>query len=91
MAAGGIGTSVWVAAMAFLEGTGLKMTMIPQPGAGAYAVTQVAGGHTDIGVVALGSAKSMIEGGNVRFIATLGLKAGSCSLRQDSDRERTWL
>jgi tripartite-type tricarboxylate transporter receptor subunit TctC len=35
-------------------------------------VTQVAGGHTDIGVVALGSAKSQIDGGNARFIAAFG-------------------
>ena len=74
MATAGIGQSWWVAAMSFVEGTGLKVNMIPQPGAGAVTVAQVAGGHTDIGVVALGSAKSMIEGGMVRFLATLGSK-----------------
>jgi putative tricarboxylic transport membrane protein len=74
MATAGIGQSWWVAAMSFVEGTGLNVNMIPQPGAGAVTVAQVAGGHTDIGVVALGSAKSMIEGGMVRFLATLGSK-----------------
>ncbi len=74
MATAGIGQSWWVAAMSFVEGTGLKINMIPQAGAGAVTVAQVAGGHTDIGVVALGSAKGMIEGGKVRFLATLGSK-----------------
>lgn len=74
MATAGIGQSWWVAAMSFVDGTGLKVNMIPQAGAGAVTVAQVAGGHTDIGVVALGSAKSMIEGGMVRFLATLGSK-----------------
>jgi len=35
-------------------------------------IAQVAGGHAELGVAALGSAKSMIEGGKVRFLATLG-------------------
>jgi tripartite-type tricarboxylate transporter receptor subunit TctC len=74
MATAGIGQSWWVAATAFIEGTGLKINTIPQPGAGAVTVAQVAGGHTDLGVVALGSGKAMIEGGQVRFLATLGEK-----------------
>lgn len=72
MATAGIGQSWWVAATAFIEGTGLKINTIPQAGTGAMTVAQVAGGHTDLGVAALGSAKSMIEGGQVRFLATLG-------------------
>jgi tripartite-type tricarboxylate transporter receptor subunit TctC len=35
-------------------------------------VAQVAGGHTDLGVVAMGSGKSMIDGGLVRYLAALG-------------------
>lgn len=72
MAVAGIGQSWWVAAMAFITGTGLQINTIPQAGTGAMVVAQVAGGHTDLGVAALGSAKSMIEGGQVRFLATLG-------------------
>lgn len=79
MATAGVGQSWWVAAMSFIEGTRLKINSIPQPGAGAYTVTQVAGGHTDIGVVALGSAKSMLDAGNVRFLATLGSKRAPAS------------
>jgi len=72
MSVAGIGQSWWVAAMSFLKGTGLEINTIPQAGAGAMVVAQVAGGHTDLGVTALGAAKSMIEGGQVRFLATLG-------------------
>ena len=72
MATAGIGQSWWVAAMSFLGGTGVKVNTIPQAGAGAMVVAQVAGGHAELGVAALGSAKSMIEGGQVRYLATLG-------------------
>ena len=68
----GVGQSWWVAAMAFIGGTGLKVNTIPQPGAGAMTVAQVAGGHAPVGVAALGSAKSMIDAGQVKFLATLG-------------------
>ena len=72
MSTAGIGQSWWVAAMSFLGGTGIKVNAIPQPGAGALVVAQVAGGHAELGVAALGSAKSMVDAGQVRFLATLG-------------------
>lgn len=72
MSVAGVGQSWWVAAMSFIKGTGLDINTIPQPATGAMVVAQVAGGHTDLGVPALGAAKSMIEGGQVRFLATLG-------------------
>ena len=72
MSTAGVGQSWWVAAMAFVGGTGIKVNAIPQPGAGALTVAQVAGGHAELGVAALGSAKSMVESGQVRFLATLG-------------------
>jgi tripartite-type tricarboxylate transporter receptor subunit TctC len=72
MSTSGVGQSWWVAAMSFLKGTGLEINAIPQAGAGAMVVAQVAGGHADIGVAALGSARSMIESGQVRFLAALG-------------------
>lgn len=68
----GVGQSWWVAAMSFLSGTGLDMNSIPQPGAGAMTVAQVAGGHAELGIAALGSAKAMVDAGQVKFIATLG-------------------
>jgi tripartite-type tricarboxylate transporter receptor subunit TctC len=72
MAVATVGGIWWVSAQALLARTGLNINTIPQAGSGAAVVTQVAGGHTDLGVVALGSAKSMIHGGQVRFLATLG-------------------
>src|SRR4051794_1016488 len=72
MSTAGVGQSWWVAAMAFIGGTGINVNTIPQPGAGAMTVAQVAGGHAELGVAALGSAKSMIEAGQIKFLATLG-------------------
>ncbi|MGA2958766.1 MAG: tripartite tricarboxylate transporter substrate binding protein [Thermodesulfobacteriota bacterium] len=72
VATGGIGQNWWVASMSFLKGTGLEMNIIPQPGTGAMSMAQVAGGHTDLAVVGLGSAKSMVEGGQVRLLVNLG-------------------
>ncbi len=72
MATAGVGQSWWVAAMSFLGGTGININTIPQAGAGALTVAQVAGGHAELGVAAMGSAKSMVDSGQVKFIATLG-------------------
>jgi tripartite-type tricarboxylate transporter receptor subunit TctC len=72
MSTAGVGQSWWVAAMAMIGGTGINVNTIPQPGAGAMTIAQVAGGHAELGVAALGSAKSMIEAGQIKFLATLG-------------------
>jgi tripartite-type tricarboxylate transporter receptor subunit TctC len=72
MSTAGVGQAWWIAAISFLEGVGLDINTVPQPGTGALTTPQVAGGHAELGVVALSSAKSMIEGGQVKFLATLG-------------------
>jgi tripartite-type tricarboxylate transporter receptor subunit TctC len=64
-----VGNLWWIATMAFQAATGLDFNVIPQPGAAAFVVTQVAGGHTDLGVLALPSAKPQIVGGNFRLLA----------------------
>jgi len=74
IATSGVGQSWWIATMAFQAGTGLQFNIIPQPGAGAFAIAQVSGGHTDLAVLALGAAKPQIEAGNVRFLAVYGSK-----------------
>jgi tripartite-type tricarboxylate transporter receptor subunit TctC len=74
IATGGVGQSWWVAAMALQERTGIKFNIIPQAGTGAFSMAQVAGGHTDLSVVAVAAAKSQIEGGLVRFLAIFGSK-----------------
>lgn len=74
MATAGIGMNWWVAAMDFARVTGTQINMIPQPGAGALCMAQVAGGHTDLSIVALGAAKSMVDSGQVSLLASLGDK-----------------
>lgn len=72
VAAGAVGQSGWIGAMAFITGTGINVSVIPQAGAGGLVAAQVAGGHTDLGVLPLPAAKPQIEAGNVRFLASLG-------------------
>ena len=74
IATSGIGQSWWVATLAFQEGTKLEFNIIPQAGTGAFAAAQVAGGHTDLAVLALAAAKGQIEGGLIRFLAVFGAK-----------------
>jgi tripartite-type tricarboxylate transporter receptor subunit TctC len=72
MATAWTGGGWWVAAQAFLTKTGLKINAIPITGSGAMGVAQTAGGHMDVCIVGLGAAKSLIEGGQLRLLATLG-------------------
>jgi len=72
LASGAVGQNDWVAAMAFIAGTGITLNVIPQAGAGAVAITQVAGGHADLAITPLVAARSQVEAGNVRFLAVLG-------------------
>ena len=74
LSTGGIGQSIWIGAMAFITGTGIKVNVIPQSGAGALVIAQVAGGHTDLGVLSLPAARPQMEAGNVRFLGVLGTK-----------------
>jgi len=74
IATSGIGQSWWVATLAFQEGTKLQFNIIPQAGTGAFAAAQVAGGHTDLAVLALAAAKGQIEGGLINFLAVFGAK-----------------
>jgi tripartite-type tricarboxylate transporter receptor subunit TctC len=69
-----VGQSLWIAAMAFMDGTGLDFNAIPQAGAGGQTTLQAAGGHADIAVVGLGSAKAQIDAGNARLLAVIGPK-----------------
>lgn len=72
IATGSVGSSLWIATMTLVEGTGLKFNVIPQAGAGALTIAQAAGGHTDLAAVNLPTAKPQIEAGNVFFLATFG-------------------
>lgn len=72
IASGAVGQSWWVAAMTFVEGTGLKFNIIPQAGAGGFSVAQVAGGHADLSIMAFPAARPQVEAGNIYFLAVFG-------------------
>lgn len=71
LATAGVGQSWWVGAKTFLTGTNLDMTGVPVTGAGAAVATLVAGGHAELGVSGMASARPMLQGGQVRFIAPI--------------------
>jgi tripartite-type tricarboxylate transporter receptor subunit TctC len=67
-----VGGAYWIAAQLFQEKTGLKYNLVPQEGSGGFVVLQVAGGHTDLGIMGADEAKAQIGTGNVRPLAVLG-------------------
>ncbi len=71
LATAGVGQSWWVGAQTFLTGTNLSMQSVPNTGAGAATALMVGGGHAELGVVGLGSAKALLDGGQIRFLAAL--------------------
>jgi tripartite-type tricarboxylate transporter receptor subunit TctC len=72
IAAGAKGQMWWLAAMEFQAVSGAKFNIIPQEGAGGFSITQVAGGHVDIGVLGVSEGKPMIDAGNARLLAIYG-------------------
>ena len=71
LATAGVGQSWWVGAQTFLTGTNLSMQSVPTTGAGAATALMVGGGHAELGVAGLGSAKALLNGGQVKFLASL--------------------
>jgi tripartite-type tricarboxylate transporter receptor subunit TctC len=71
LATAGVGQSWWVGAQTFLSGTNLNMASIPVTGAGANVALLVAGGHAEVGVAGLASSRALLDGGQVRFLASL--------------------
>ena len=62
----------WNTAMVVQEMTGVKFNIIPQAGSAGFVVTQVAGGHADVGAGGFTAAKPQVDAGNIRLIATAG-------------------
>jgi tripartite-type tricarboxylate transporter receptor subunit TctC len=70
VATSGKGYIWWIATMSFQDAAGVEFNVIPQPGTGGLIATQVAGGHTDLGIGTLSSTKAMIDSGHIRLLAT---------------------
>jgi tripartite-type tricarboxylate transporter receptor subunit TctC len=67
-----VGSTFWIGAVYFQEKSGLKFNIIPQEEGAGQAVAQVAGGHVDIGIVGLPSAKPQLNAGNLQLLASMG-------------------
>lgn len=68
------GGAWWVATRMFAQKTGININEISQAGGGGAIVTQVAGGHVDVGIHGVPEAKSQIEAGNLKPLAAFGEK-----------------
>jgi tripartite-type tricarboxylate transporter receptor subunit TctC len=66
------GGGLWITAVLIQENTKLQFNMIPQEGSAGFIVSQLAGGHADIGISFFASAKAQIESGSIRCIAVAG-------------------
>ena len=66
------GGPLWLTGVILQENSKLKFNIIPQEGSAGFIVSQLAGGHADIGVTFFPSAKAQIEAGTVRCIAVAG-------------------
>ena len=62
----------WLATKAFEKAAGIKMNVLAQPGGGAMVVTQVAGGHVDLGFCGLPESRSQVQAGKIRLLAVFG-------------------
>jgi tripartite-type tricarboxylate transporter receptor subunit TctC len=69
VATSNVGGMWWIAAMGFQESTKASYNIIPQEGAGGFAIAQVAGGHTDLAVVGVPEARSHAEAGTIKMLA----------------------
>jgi len=90
-----VGGSVWAAAVVFQSATKVQFKNVPQEGSGAFVITQLAGGHTDVGVSNLATALSQVEAGNINFVATFGRKRwpgkfGNVPTLAESGYDATW-
>ena len=72
MATTAVGGIYWITSMVLQEVLGVKFNVIPQEGSGGFVVSQVAGGHQDIGTSGFSSAKAQLDAGNIRYVAVVG-------------------
>jgi len=62
----------WLATKAFEKAAGIRMNVLAQPGGGAMVVTQLAGGHVDLGFCGLPESRSQVQAGKIRPLAVFG-------------------
>jgi tripartite-type tricarboxylate transporter receptor subunit TctC len=67
-----VGGIYWSAGLLLGLDLGLDFNLVPQEGSAAFVITQLAGGHMDLGVAGAFAAKPQIEAGNIHAIATFG-------------------
>jgi len=66
------GGPLWLGGVLLQKKTNLKFNIIPQEGSAGFIVSQLAGGHGDLGVTFFASAKAQIDAGTIRCLAVMG-------------------
>lgn len=72
LATSATGGPLWITSQFMQDSTGVKFNVIPQEGSGGLVLSQVLGGHTDLGLTFFPTAKPQIDAGNVRCLAVVG-------------------
>lgn len=65
------GAVFWISGVLLVESAGVKIDILPQPGASGMVVTQLAGGQVDLGVMDIPSSRGQVEAGNIRYLAQM--------------------
>jgi len=66
------GGPLWLGGILLQDRTKLEFNIIPQEGSAGFIVSQLAGGHGDLGVTFFASAKAQIEAGAIRCLSIAG-------------------
>ena len=64
-----VGGIWWTAGVLLQKELGLDLNLVPQEGSATFVITQLAGGHMDLGITGASSSIPQIEAGNLQPIA----------------------
>ena len=66
------GAPSWLTSQLVQQATDVKFNIIPQEGVGSTIMSQVLGGHTDLGFAYMAAARAQIDAGTIRCLAVVG-------------------
>lgn len=67
-----VGGIYWSAGLMMGSGTGVDFNLVPQEGSAAFVVSQLAGGHMDLGIAGAAAPKAQMDAGNIVPLAVFG-------------------
>jgi len=67
-----VGGIYWSAGLMMGSGMGVNFNLVPQEGSAAFVVSQLAGGHMDLGVAGAAAPRAQMDAGNIIPLAVFG-------------------